>query len=153
MKGKALLRRVAGLVVALTALFAVAVVPATSSDPPKLPPLEFGMAVLNAVPEPLFDPLADPPGFFNVKATEYDPAHTNLVQGAWLDAIGCPTEANVATYPSTTVTGTFTDSACTTGTRRINATWVSCSRKRGPQRTTPRPSPSSIGSRASRSPN
>ena len=46
---------------------------------------------------------------------EFDPAHTDLVQGAWMNAIGCPTGANVATYSATSPTGTFTDTACATG--------------------------------------
>jgi hypothetical protein len=53
--------------------------------------------------------------FDQVKAGRYDPAKTYLVQAKWLDGIGCPTAAKVATYPSTTPTGTYTDPACTTG--------------------------------------
>jgi hypothetical protein len=52
---------------------------------------------------------------FQVKADEYDPAKTFLVQAQWLDGIGCPTGAKVATYPSTSPTGTYTDPACPTG--------------------------------------
>src|SRR5947209_17700874 len=52
---------------------------------------------------------------FQVKAGEFDPAKTFLVQGQWLAGIGCPTGAKVATYPSTSPTGTYTDAACTTG--------------------------------------
>jgi hypothetical protein len=37
------------------------------------------------------------------------------VQAQCLDGIGCPTDAKVATYPSTTPTGTYTDPACLTG--------------------------------------
>jgi hypothetical protein len=55
-------------------------------------------------------------GAFNqAKAYEFDPAKTYLVQGQWLDGIGCPTGASVATYPSTSPTGTYTDPACPTG--------------------------------------
>src|SRR3954463_3813427 len=45
---------------------------------------------------------------FEVKADEFDPAHTHLVQGTWLEGIGCPTNA-------ATTTGSFTDPACATG--------------------------------------
>jgi hypothetical protein len=91
---------------------------ATSGGGSTLPPLPFGQAILAALPAPIADP-TDPPGFFEVKATEFDPAHTNLVQGAWLNAIGCPTDAFVAT-PNASFTGysgtaPFTDTACTTG--------------------------------------
>ena len=36
---------------------------------------------------------------FQVKPDEFDPAHTHLVQGAWLDGIGCPTDCT-QDYPS-----------------------------------------------------
>src|SRR3989442_3862499 len=77
-----------------------------------------GLAMLDAIPEPLDDPL-DPPGFFQVKPQEFDPGRTNLVQSAWLNGIGCPTNATIA-LPNTTFTGvggfsTYTDSACLTG--------------------------------------
>ncbi len=52
---------------------------------------------------------------FQVKPDEFDPAKTFLVQAQWLEGIGCPTGAKVATYPSTSPTGTYTDPACTTG--------------------------------------
>jgi hypothetical protein len=98
-------------------------------------PVAFNQAIANAIPAPGDDPLLDANGnvvrdaqgnpvsdpnepFHQVKPQEYDPAHTNLVQAAWMNAIGCPSGANVATYPSTTVTGTFTDSACATGDPR-----------------------------------
>ncbi len=45
----------------------------------------------------------------------FDPAQTSLVSAAWVPGAGCPTGANVATYPATTPTGTYTDAACTTG--------------------------------------
>jgi hypothetical protein len=49
---------------------------------------------------------------FQVNPGEFDPAHTHLVQGAWLEGIGCPT---MATTFSGTATDTFTDPACVTG--------------------------------------
>jgi len=98
-------------------------------------PVAFNQAIANAIPAPADDPLLDANGnvvydaqgnpvsdpneaFHQVKPQEYDPAHTDLVQAAWLNAIGCPTGADVATYPSTTVTGTFTDTACAAGDPR-----------------------------------
>jgi hypothetical protein len=56
---------------------------------------------------------------FQVKADEFDPGHTHLVQGAWLGGIGCPTNAIVA-VPNAGFTAvasftTFTDPACPTG--------------------------------------
>src|SRR3954447_6059300 len=98
-------------------------------------PMAFNQAIANAIPAPADDPLLDANGnvvydaqgnpvsdpneaFHQVKPQEYAPARTDLVQAAWLNAIGCPTSADVATYPSTTVTGTFTDSACATGDPR-----------------------------------
>jgi hypothetical protein len=53
--------------------------------------------------------------FHQAKADTYDPAKTFLVGAAWDQGIGCPTNAKVATYPSTTATGTYTDPACLTG--------------------------------------
>ena len=53
--------------------------------------------------------------FNNAKPGTYDPAKTFLVGATWDNGIGCPTAANVATYPSTTPTGTYTDPACPTG--------------------------------------
>jgi hypothetical protein len=54
-------------------------------------------------------------GFSQAKPFIYDPANTHLVQGTWLDGIGCPTGAKVALYPSTTPNGTFTAAGCPTG--------------------------------------
>ena len=51
---------------------------------------------------------ADPSTFNTVTPGQFDPSHTDLVQGAWLPGIGCPTGASPTT-------GTFTDAACTTG--------------------------------------
>src|SRR5439155_16332211 len=55
---------------------------------------------------------ADSPSFRQVQPRTFDPAKTFLVQAAWSDGIGCPTSAKVATYPSTTQTGNYTDPAC-----------------------------------------
>src|SRR5579872_294759 len=63
--------------------------------------------------------LADPPQF-QVHPSTYDPAGTDLVQSAWLNGIGCPTGAMVATYPATKPTGTYTDAACPTGDPKDN---------------------------------
>ena len=54
-------------------------------------------------------------GFSQARPFIFDPGKTHLVQGTWLDGIGCPTGANVATYPATKPTGTFTAGGCTTG--------------------------------------
>lgn len=54
-------------------------------------------------------------GFTQVKPFIYDPAKTHLVQGTWLDGIGCPTGAKVAIYPATSPTGTFTAGGCPSG--------------------------------------
>src|SRR5438093_8114502 len=62
-----------------------------------------GLAMLDAIPEPLVDPL-DPPGFFQVKPQEFDPGKTHLVQAAWLHGTGCPTNATIA-LPNTSFTG------------------------------------------------
>jgi hypothetical protein len=51
---------------------------------------------------------------FTVTASEYDPAHTFLVQAQWLDGIGCPTNAGVSADGST-ITSRYTDTACVTG--------------------------------------
>jgi hypothetical protein len=66
------------------------------------------------------DPLMDPPPFKQVKPHEYDPAHTILVQAQWSGATGCPTSSDVATYPATSPTGTYTDPACATGDSKDN---------------------------------
>jgi hypothetical protein len=56
---------------------------------------------------------------FQVKADEFDPGHTHLVQGAWLGGIGCPTDAKIAVsnQSGTGISGfdSFTDPACLTG--------------------------------------
>ena len=56
---------------------------------------------------------------FEVKPDESDPAHTHLVQGAWLEGIGCPTNAKTV-LPNAEFTGpgqesSFTDPACVIG--------------------------------------
>src|SRR4051812_6673649 len=98
-------------------------------------PVAFNQAIASAIPAPADDPLLDANGnvvydaqgnpvsdpneaFHQVKPQEYDPAHTDLVQAAWLNAIGCPTGASVATYPATSPTGTFADSSCAIGDPR-----------------------------------
>src|SRR5438105_1528328 len=52
---------------------------------------------------------------FQVIPFAFDPANTHLVGATWLAGAGCPTGANVATYPATKPTGTYTDPACATG--------------------------------------
>src|SRR5205085_11143075 len=57
-----------------------------------------------------------------VTAKDFDPGHTNLVQSAWLNGIGCPTGATIA-ISNATGTGIgsyapFTDAACPTGDAR-----------------------------------
>lgn len=54
-------------------------------------------------------------GFTSAKPFIFDPAKTHLVQGTWLDGIGCPTGAKVAIYPATSPTGMFTAGGCQTG--------------------------------------
>jgi hypothetical protein len=56
--------------------------------------------------------------FHQVNPGEYDPAKTHLVNGAWLAGIGCPTAADVAEYPATSPTTTYSDPACLTGDSR-----------------------------------
>ena len=81
---------------------------------------QLNTALMSLLPEPVIDPLTDPPGqFHTVKPQEFDPAHTNLVQAAWLNGIGCPTNAFIA-LPNASFTGVgmtmgFTDDACPTG--------------------------------------
>jgi hypothetical protein len=60
--------------------------------------------------------------FKEVKARQFDPQKTSLVQGEWLSGIGCPTEAKTAMCDpndpncNKTVPGpTYTDPACPTG--------------------------------------
>jgi hypothetical protein len=88
-------------------------IPAASSDTPTPDTLKFTQAVLAFFPEPLDNHL-DPPGFFQVKPQEFDPSRTNLVQAAWMNAIGCPTDAFIANFPPPGTTP-FADTACATG--------------------------------------
>ncbi len=37
-------------------------------------------------------------GFLDVRAGEFDPLRTHLVQGSWVNGVGCPTDARTATY-------------------------------------------------------
>jgi hypothetical protein len=82
--------------------------------------VQLNQALMSVLPEPEFDLLANPAGHFKaVKPQEFDPGKTNLVQAAWLNAIGCPTGAFIA-VPNATFTGVggtepFTDAACPTG--------------------------------------
>jgi len=109
------------LITAIVAILVVVAGPAsvprqTSADTTAMLNLvASGLAMLDAIPEPLDDPL-DPPGFFQVKPQEFDPGKTNLVQAAWLNGIGCPTNATIA-LPNASFTGvgsftTYTDPAC-----------------------------------------
>jgi hypothetical protein len=78
---------------------------------------QLNIGLLNLLPEPL---TTDPPGSFqHVQPAEFDPAKTNLVQSAWLNGIGCPTNAFTAT-PNANFTGVagtmpYTDLACPDG--------------------------------------
>jgi hypothetical protein len=54
--------------------------------------------------------------FNNVGPKEFDPGHSYLVQSAWLQGIGCPTNARYAVYPATSPTTTYT--ACPTGDKK-----------------------------------
>src|SRR4051795_8781428 len=71
----------------------------------------------------LFAAAAYASGMFNrVVPREFDPAHSHLVQAAWLSGIGCPTGARAQVFQapdfSTTAQETVTDPACTTGDPR-----------------------------------
>ena len=82
--------------------------------------LKYNLGLLSLLPEPVLDPVVDPPGNFHaVKPQEFDPGKTYLVQAAWLHGTGCPTNATIA-LPNTDFNGiggfsTFTDPACMTG--------------------------------------
>jgi hypothetical protein len=56
-------------------------------------------------------------GFFSVRAGEFDPLKTHLVQGTWLDGIGCPTDARTTT-DGVTEGPSYTDPACPAGDPR-----------------------------------
>jgi hypothetical protein len=83
--------------------------------------VQSGLAILNATPEPLDDP-TDPPGFFQVKPQEFDPARTDLVQAAWINSIGCPTNAIIANpnadFTAVASTSPYFDPACAIGDSR-----------------------------------
>lgn len=55
-----------------------------------------------------------------VRAKEYDPAKTRLVQATWVNGIGCPTNARTATSAGNKVVRgqPYTDAACPSGDRR-----------------------------------
>ena len=74
--------------------------------------LRFPLAVVLAIATGITVASADSPSFKTATPRTYDPAKTFLVEAAWLDGIGCPTNAKVATYPATHPTGTYTDAAC-----------------------------------------
>jgi hypothetical protein len=57
----------------------------------------------------------------SVRAGEFDPLRTHLVQGSWVDGIGCPTQAGTAVWvpDGEPVAGPlYTDPACATGDPR-----------------------------------
>src|SRR3954469_4166266 len=76
---------------------------------------------------------ASMPKINNVKPGEYDPAHTMLVQAAWLSGIGCPTasdqDLNGDNHPDA---GTYTDPACGTGDTKDNKNMGLLLAKTGP---------------------
>jgi len=78
--------------------------------------IALNLALLNQLAEPVLDPLADPPGNFKaVKPGQFDPAKTYMVQGAWLNGLGCPNGfiANPnADFTAVASTSPFNDSAC-----------------------------------------
>lgn len=76
--------------------------------------VNFNFLLMQLLPEPVLDPLADPPGKFHVvKPQEFDPARTNLVQAAWLPGIGCPTKGFTTSTGSDRII--FEDPGCPTG--------------------------------------
>ena len=92
---------------------------AGGADVAKLDPGQFGQTLFAQLPELPYDPLVDPPGFFQVKPQEFDPAKTGLVQAAWLDGTGCPTHATIA-LPNSDFTAPdgsapYDDTGCPTG--------------------------------------
>jgi hypothetical protein len=93
---------------------------ASAADVPKLDPAQFGQTLFTSLPELPYDPLVDPPGFFQVKPQEFDPAKTGLVQAAWLDGTGCPSPGAFIAIPNATFTGysgtaPYSDPACAIG--------------------------------------
>jgi hypothetical protein len=81
-----------------------------------LDPAKFGLTLFTSMAQPLDDPTQPT---FQVKPQEFDPGKTNLVQSAWLPAIGCPTDAQIAlpnaTFTDFTGLQPYQDSACPTG--------------------------------------
>ena len=97
------------------------------------------VALLNAIPAPADDPLRDPSGnvvldafgnhvsdpneqFHAVIPHDFDPGHTYLVEGGWLDGLGCVTSGFIAT-PNASFTGVggtspYVNPACPTGDSR-----------------------------------
>ncbi len=55
--------------------------------------------------------------WLTVRAGEFDPLRTHLVAGAWVNGIGCPTDAPTATFAGDDLVDgpLYTDSACPTG--------------------------------------
>jgi hypothetical protein len=55
--------------------------------------------------------------WLEVRAGEFDPLRTHLVQGTWVNGIGCPTNARTATYSGDDLVDgpSYTDPACPTG--------------------------------------
>src|SRR5205807_1939782 len=109
----------AAAAVAAAAIFGLGgSVRASAGDAVKLDPGQFDQTLINAFPAPTTS-LTDPPGFFEVKPQEFDPAKTGLVQAAWLDGTGCPTDATIA-IPNASFTGVgstapYHDAGCPTG--------------------------------------
>jgi hypothetical protein len=86
-----------------------------------------------SVLDPPLDPAVDPPGNLHAASVHrFDPAHTNLVGGKWVEGTGCPTQQPVATYPATSPTGMYTDPACTTGDPSDQSNWGLLVSKVGP---------------------
>jgi hypothetical protein len=56
-------------------------------------------------------------GFLDVRAGEYDPLRTHLVAGAWVNGVGCPTNART-TADGVNEGPSYTDPACLTGDPR-----------------------------------
>jgi hypothetical protein len=86
----------------------VTAIPAPADDP-----------LLDANGQPAVDafgqPVSDPSeGFHKVIPQNFDPAHTFLVQSAWLDGIGCPTNAKTSA-DGTTTSPLPANGACQTG--------------------------------------
>jgi hypothetical protein len=61
-------------------------------------------------------------GFNAVKARNFDPFHTRLVNASWVGGIGCPTNAKIVAFDPTGTfllpPSTYTDPACGTGDTR-----------------------------------